>query len=399
MVQTVASHCLNLVTAIEQKLGRSLASSVRHTMLQVPRHLFLSYYYEDTYINSAPSLSDESAWEEWLSTIYRDQALTTQTDKRGLPTSSSSQPSLMAVMLEQLGISPGMRILEIGTGTGYNAALLAVLAGDPRLVTTVDLDPTLGDLAGSRIAHTVGTGMTICTCNGLNGCQAHAPYDRIIATGSFLPVPRAWIDQLSPDGKLVMDLRGRIGGGLITITKCANGTAIGQFLTGWDDISFMGLRSSLEELVTPSLSKEYQRMPLRETMHLSRDDPAYASASHFCTYEQFHDREQDLNLWLQWLFPDLGIKWKSSPKVRMEMHAHLIDYPTQTVVTFKPSTDAIEITVHGERPLWSEIWIGIQDWRKSGKPGREWCTLSIDQQGRQVIEMVHQGHTRTILLN
>jgi protein-L-isoaspartate(D-aspartate) O-methyltransferase len=147
--------------------------------------------------------------------------LATQIDRRGLPTSSSSQPSVMAVMLEQLDVRSGMRVLEIGTGTGYNAALLAVLVGDPRLVTTVDLDPVLVDLARSCLVHAVERGMTICAYNGLDGYLPHAPYDRIIATGSFLPFPWPWIEQLSLDGRLVMDLRGRIGGGLITITKSA----------------------------------------------------------------------------------------------------------------------------------------------------------------------------------
>jgi protein-L-isoaspartate(D-aspartate) O-methyltransferase len=328
MLQTVHAHCLNLVTAIEQKLGRPLTSSVREAMLQVPRHLFVSHYYEQTRLNRAPSASDESAWEAWLSIIYQDQPLATQTDRRGLPTSSSSQPSVMAVMLEQLRIRPGMRVLEIGTGTGHNAALLAVLVGDPGLVTTVDLDPALVDLARPRIRDVVGTGMTLSAYNGLNGYPPHAPYDRIIATGSFLPVPWSWIEQLSPDGRLLMDLRGRIGGGLLTITKDANGTATGQFLTGWDEISFMGLRSSLEEMALPSLPKEYQRSPLQEVLRLSQDDPFYAASSRFCPYERFHDQEQELNLWLQWHFPGLGIKWKSLPNAGAEMSAHLIDYPT-----------------------------------------------------------------------
>lgn len=78
------------------------------------------------------------------------------------------------------------------------------------------------------------------------------------------------------------------------------------------------------------------------------------------------------------------------------MFALLIDYPTQTVATLKPSSHAIEITVHGERLLWSEILTSIQNWRNLGQPGRECSTLSIDQQGRQVIKISCQSISHTI---
>jgi protein-L-isoaspartate O-methyltransferase len=120
-----------LVNAIEQKLKRPLASSVREALLRVPRHVFVPSYYDHQQQQTAPASSDEQAWQAWLQAIYRDQALTTQFDERGLPTSSSSQPSVMALMLEHLALQPGMRVLSIGTGTGYNAALLAALTGDP----------------------------------------------------------------------------------------------------------------------------------------------------------------------------------------------------------------------------------------------------------------------------
>jgi protein-L-isoaspartate O-methyltransferase len=129
----------------------------------VPRHVFAQNYHEHKQVKMVPPLYDESAWQTWLSTIYQNQALTTQIDERGIPTSSSSQPGVMAWMLEQLQVEPGMRVLEIGTGTGYNAALLAKLAGDPHYVTTVDIDPMLIEMARSHIEEIVGSGMTIRT--------------------------------------------------------------------------------------------------------------------------------------------------------------------------------------------------------------------------------------------
>src|SRR5579883_3067513 len=99
--------------------------------------------------------------------MYQNQALTTQVDARGLPTRSSSQPAVMALMLSYLDVKPGMRILEIGTGTGYNAALLARLTGDPRLVTTLEIDSTLIEQAQPRIEAVVGTGMIVLVCDGM----------------------------------------------------------------------------------------------------------------------------------------------------------------------------------------------------------------------------------------
>src|SRR5579875_2158355 len=125
--------------------------------------------------------------------MYQNQALTTQVDARGLPTSSSSQPAVMALMLSYLDVKPGMRILEIGTGTGYNAALLARLTGDPHLVTTLEIDPMLIEQARPRVEAMVGTGVVMGVCDGMEGDATHAPYDRIIATGSTFPIPQRWI--------------------------------------------------------------------------------------------------------------------------------------------------------------------------------------------------------------
>ena len=83
----------------------------------------------------------ELAKRDGLAAIYRpDVALTTATDNRGVAISSSSAPAIMAPMLEALQLDPGHRVLEIGAGTGYNAALVKPLVGPRGRVTTVDLE-------------------------------------------------------------------------------------------------------------------------------------------------------------------------------------------------------------------------------------------------------------------
>src|SRR4029079_9440052 len=83
-----------------------------------------------------------------LETFSADEAIVTH-DQGGIPTSSSSQPSLMARMLHRLDVAPGQRVLEVGAGTGYNAALLAALGAE---VTSIENQPEVADAARAHLA-------------------------------------------------------------------------------------------------------------------------------------------------------------------------------------------------------------------------------------------------------
>ncbi|MGH3983944.1 MAG: methyltransferase, FxLD system [Pseudonocardiaceae bacterium] len=156
----------------------------------VPRHVFL------------PHLEPEQA--------YRDEAFPIKYGSDARPISSSSQPAIMARMLEQLDVEPGHRVLEIGAGTGYNAALLAYLVGETGSVVTVDIDADL--VAGAR-EHLAAYGLSTVTVahgDGGLGWPQQAPYDRIILTVGAWDLPSAWTQQLVPTGRLLvpLDLRG-----------------------------------------------------------------------------------------------------------------------------------------------------------------------------------------------
>jgi protein-L-isoaspartate O-methyltransferase len=168
-----------------QAANPAFSEPVIQAFRTIPRHPFVDAYYEHDEADGRKCTRrerDESA--AWYEQIYRDCALVTHVDAYGRTLSSSSQPKVQAAMLEALKLHPGMRVLEIGTGSGYNAALLAHLVGSPRLVTTIDLDAQVIARAQRSLPQVVGEGMTIVQSDGAQGYAANAPSDRIIVTAS-----------------------------------------------------------------------------------------------------------------------------------------------------------------------------------------------------------------------
>ena len=152
-----------------------ISNRVLEAFVEVPRHPFLSHYYLHQPGTRIWTQHNQEESEAWYTYVYQDQALVTRVDEHGRTLSSSSQPSVMARMLDALAVEPGMRVLEIGTGTGYNAGLLAALTGDPHLVTTMDIDSTAVDQARDTLQNVVGKGITVAHGNGLHGYSEHAP--------------------------------------------------------------------------------------------------------------------------------------------------------------------------------------------------------------------------------
>jgi protein-L-isoaspartate(D-aspartate) O-methyltransferase len=141
-----------------------------------------------------------------LAEVYADQAILTHRSPEGFGTSSSSQPTIMALMLTQLDVQPGQRILEIGAGTGYNAALLAQLAGPEGRVTSVELDAQVAEEARVHLAAAGVRGVEVIAGDGGLGWARGAPYDRLIVTCGPADLPPAWWEQLRPGGRLVVPL-------------------------------------------------------------------------------------------------------------------------------------------------------------------------------------------------
>lgn len=163
------------------------SESVEEALRAVPRHLFVSH------VDAGTAYSDQAVVTRW---------------QDGEAVSSASAPSIVAVMLELLDLQPGQRVLEIGAGTGYNAALMARLVGASGQVVTIDIDDEIVQNARANL-RAVGSeeNIQVICGDGALGWAECAPYDRVILTVASADLMPAWHEQLVRGGRLVGPLR------------------------------------------------------------------------------------------------------------------------------------------------------------------------------------------------
>lgn len=161
---------------------------VEAAMITVPRHTFAHWLtLEGAYANESHALPG----------ACEVPGASTES-----PASTISQPAAIALMLEQADLKPGLSVLEIGAGSGYNAALIAQIVGASGRVVTLDIEGWVVSGARANLeAAGVGNVEVIVRDGGL-GFEPGAPYDRIVATVGAWEIPLAWFDQLAPDGKI-----------------------------------------------------------------------------------------------------------------------------------------------------------------------------------------------------
>ncbi len=179
-----------------EEIGKDrLDEPLRSAMLEVPRHLFV------------PS--------QLASVAYHDTPLPIGFDK------TLSQPFIGALMLDLLGIEAGQKVLEIGTGLGYQAAIMAELG--VRL-STVEIVEEFAAEAGLRLMTLGYADISVRVGDGSRGWAEYAPFDRILVTAAAPEPPAALIEQLRPGGRMVAPLGGNAVQQLSVVSKTHWGT-------------------------------------------------------------------------------------------------------------------------------------------------------------------------------
>lgn len=326
----------------------------RRAFERVPRHLFVPRFhleYEDRTLDS----SVPQQYDEWLATVYSDQGLITQYGEDGYSSSSSSTPSTMAPMLEVLAARPGNRVLEIGTGSGYNAALLCERLGS-EAVTTIDVDPALVAVARERLG-VAGYRPSVEVGDGYHGWPAGAPYDALIGTCYLWPLPPAWIEQVRPGGRVVAV----VPNGLVVLTVQENGSARGPFHP--DTFGFMYARGG--------------HMPRRLPGSGIADLVADEGATRPCLYpSRITEAGRNWSFWFFW-----GLLITPYAKLVREKGA-LILVEERDHSWFRLNQTDDRVTQGGPRRLWDEIENLFETWCHLGAPNREHFGLTVEGDGQ-----------------
>ena len=191
MVEIVEMH---FDLAGDELGGRTLDPALRRALMEVPRHLFVP-----------PQLA---------AAAYQDTPLPIGFDK------TLSQPFIGALMLDLLELTPGTRVLEVGTGLGYQAAVMAEMGAE---VFSVEVVEEFAEAARARF-EALGYTVAVRTGDGARGWDEHAPFDAILVTAAAPEPPDKLIEQLAPGGRMVIPLGDGDVQQLSVVEKAVGGT-------------------------------------------------------------------------------------------------------------------------------------------------------------------------------
>ncbi|MBC3991889.1 methyltransferase [Streptomyces sp. AC563] len=340
----------------------------RSAVSAVPRELFAGAYFRPVPGTVPTSYRPVREGDPgWLEGIYSDETLITQLDGQtrpvdvaegtaiGSPSSSSTLPSLVLRMWQQLGVEAGHRVLEIGTGTGYSTALGAHRLGDTN-ITSIEYDPVVGGAAAVAL-EAAGFAPRLIIGDGLRGDPEGGPYDRLIATCSVRYVPLPWLHQVRPSGKILVTLSGwSLANALVLLDVTGPGEATGRFLPGYT--SFM-------------IARPHDRPPRPALALLPGDErPSEIDPT-------------KLDDWTGGWVAQLAAP--SAERLGTGSEQILWDVSTGSQARTAPSPDGgWTVVQRGPVRLWDQVERAVRQWQAAGEPHQEEFGITISPVGQRV---------------
>ncbi len=304
----------------------------------------------------------------WLDAVYSDISLTTQWDdgthegreKGKSPTCSSSQPSMVASMLAGLDVQPGNRVLEIGTGTGWNAALLSEKLGSSK-VFSVEVDAHNARAARKHV-NEAGYTPTLVVGDGAEGYLPGAPYDRVLVTASITEVPGAWLSQVRPEGLIVAPYATTYGSGAVArLVVQEDGSASGRFVSS---AAFMRLRQQRANRKATWVYLSGQKWPADGTKSTTNLSP------------------EDVGDWLEMFAIGLQTRGLFPWAENYDDGSYTLwlrdaDVTSWATVDYEPGESEFEVYQSGPRNLWEEVRTAYYWWDSAGRPSYDRFGMTV----------------------
>lgn len=341
----------------------------------VPRELFVPDRAWAEAADGKPSrlIDRDTDPGDWLDAVYGTGAVITQRgdgqtsadDTSSPPTSSISSPHVAAEFLRLLGLQRHHRVLEIGTGTGWTAAMLAWRLGDDQ-VTTVEVDAAVAAAAGANLK-AAGFAPIALVGDGARGAADGYPYDRVHVTCGVTTVPYAWVEQTRPGGSIVLPYMPPHGqwGEQLRLDVLDDGSAVGTF---HGSCRYMMLRSQRRN-DWPSYSAGVEtttRLDPREPWAALDDGfglALAASAPHIAITTAGRETGDDWSGWVMRLRDLDGNGW---------------------AVAAVEDGGGIEVVQSGDRPLWHSLECAYFEWVRAGRPRRDAYRMLVTPVGQDV---------------
>lgn len=356
---TASTRPERLYARLLSDLGDRVGPGWRTALLAAPRHLFIPDQAArvDNTTGATRPIDRASDSGGWLAGVYSPDAIVTHYDPHGVAVSACSMPYMVAGMLAHLDAQPGMRVLEIGTGTGWNAAILSARLGDNQVVT-VEIDPGIADQARINL-HRAGRTPAVVTGDGAAGWPPGAPYDRVIATCAVHRVPYPWVAQTRPGGVVLTPWGTPLdNGALLRLTVAPDGSACGRFV---DSAVFMWLRS--QTFRAPDEPDEFDALADTRTATIDVGE-VFADAAIFATGLRV---------------PDCKVAYDHTDTGHVQTYWLLA---ADSWASATPTTG--QVRQLGNRRLWDETETAHTWWQQAGRPEPDRFGVTVTPNGQMI---------------